>query len=453
MRLISFALACAGCGVSSATLGTIERVPQAKVSESSGPAALPRASKARPTLSIQPSGTTLDEPLGGAPCDFSRAFRGTVGQRKVSLVLRRDARAPTLLTGESHEDREGEAGTLSGKLEASAFSLSDRSGGTFRGVCDALTGNLSGTFTLGQASSLFTFSPRPADWPGLYMVSVEVSAESHNPACARVAKRDEPVALSEYEICPPRDPAKRKAFYEDAPDAGCRLRETSFRVFGLGDTRVEKKINAELSLSQGDPAGTRACKTAPQSEDHSMMIVDVRASVLVVTTFNSVDEGGIHPRNSKGPTITLDLTTGEVVPVERVISDLEKLKAPAADCVGLYEVFGGDTAPAEMPEVAPAKCGEEASGRFLWGCPEHETPMLIVTGAGVIVGQSGNPHATIALEGYGPLLPWSVLLRSGVLRQGSPIERLWKDVRPASAEAPACTSAYEGDRWRRFSVE
>jgi hypothetical protein len=450
VRLISFALVCAGCRGSPA----VEGVPDvARPAEIGGSADVPRSSTPRPTLLTQPSWTTLDEPAGRAPCDFSRAFRGTVGQRKMSLVIRRDAAAAKLLTGESHDDREGEASTLSGTLEANGFSLLDSAGGSFRGVCDELTGNLSGTFTLGQASSLFTFTPRPDDWPGLYQVLVEVDAESHNPACARVGKRDEPVALSEYETCPPRDPAKRKAFYEDVPNAGCRLRETSFRVFGLADEQVEKKLNAELSSSQGDAAQTRACKTAPQSEDHSMSIVDVRASVLVVTTFHSIDEGGIHPRNSTGPTKTLDLISGDVVRLEHAIVDVEKLKAPAADCVGLYEVFAGDAAPAEMPAVAPARCGEEASARFLWGCPDHETPTLIVTGAGVIIGQSGNPHATIALEGQGPLLPWSVLLRSGALRQGSPIERLWKGVPPAPAEAPACTSAYEGDRWRRWSVE
>mgnify|MGYP001608905116 CR=1 FL=1 len=260
------------------------------------------------------------------------------------------------------------------------------------------------------------------------------------------------MAISDHETCPPRDPARRKAFYQDEPGAGCSLRDASFRVFGLTDKQVEKKLNAELSLSAGDAAQVRACRSAPQSHDHMMEIVDIRARLLVVTTFNSIDEGGIHPRSSKGPTKTLDLTTGDLVPVEQVITDLEKLRAPAADCAGLYQVFSGDAAPAEMPEVAPVKCGED-SARFLWGCPEQPAPTLTVTGAGVIIGQSGNPHATLALDGHGPLLPWSVLLRSGALRQSSPIDRLWKDVPPAPARALACTSAYEGERWRRWSVE
>lgn len=424
-------------------------------SPSSAPATSPSADPARPKINVvvTPSWTSLDEPAGNAPCDYARAFRGKVGETRVSVVLRRDAKDPAIVTGASHYDRESDAIVLRGKIDADAFALDESPGGSFKGTCDKATGKLTGTFTLGKTSSPFTLSPRPEGWPGMYTVTVEATGESHNPQCARVGKRDEPVALSDYEVCPPLDPAKRKAFYKDAPSAGCTLHDTSLRVFGLTDKAVEKKVNAALARTSGDVTSTHACRTTPQNIYLAAEVVDARAGLLVVTTFSSRDEGGMHPMNSKDTPTTIDLTTGDVVRLEDAVADLGKLKRPAAECVGLYGVFGGDAAPTEMPDVPELKCGEDGMGHFLWGCPDNLTPTLTIVGDGIIVAQSGNPHVSVALDGYGPLVPWSVLLREGVLPSDSPIKRLWRDVTPAPTTALACTSAYEGDTWRRWSIE
>jgi hypothetical protein len=408
-------------------------------------------------VATEPNATDVDAAAPGAKCDFSRSYRGKIGETPVSLVLHVDAKDGSVVTGLSHYDREGDAISVRGKADGTTFTLDESPGGTFAGTCDPATGILTGTFTLGKAATPFTLNPRPSDWPGLYVVTKQASAESHDPACLGIAKPNEPVAVSDWGVCPPSDPKKRKEFYKDAPDLGCSIKDISFRVFGMTDKGVEKKVNATLGLTpfDGELRSINACPSTPMNAWYNEFIVRLSGGLLVTETFRSEYSGGAHPMNSNGEPTTIDLTTGEVVRLEDAVGDLGKLKGAAAKCVALYNTVGGDVTRAPVPaELPEAKCGSDGGmAVFLWGCAENPRPSLAILSEGVVIAQSGNPHVSAVMDGWGPIIPWSILLRDGVVPSESPIARLWKDAAKAGPTDLPCTSAYEGDTWRSWHVE
>lgn len=413
----------------------------------------------RIAITTQPNETDIDAAAPGAKCDFDRAYRGKIGETSVSLVLRPDPKDATIVTGLSHYDREGDGISVKGKASGATFTLEESPGGAFSGTCDAKTGVLSGSFKLGKTTSTFSLNPRPIDWPGIYQVTKNASAESHDPECAAVAKPNEAVPLGPWGACPPTNPQKRKEFYAEAPDLGCTIHDTSFRVFGMKDKNVEAKVNAKLALTpyDADIESITACTSTPMNAWYNEFIVRLGGGLLVFDSFRSEYSGGAHPMNFKNGPTTIDLTTGGEIKLEDAVTDLGKLKGAASKCVALYNhSLQGDvtTAPLDA-DVPEAKCGADGGGMavFLWGCAENPRPSLTIVPEGIVIAQSGNPHVSSVMDGWGPIIPWSVLLRDDVVPNDSPIARLWKDVKVAAASDLPCVSAYEGDTWRTWHVE
>ena len=92
--------------------------------------------------------------------------------------------------------------------------------------------------------------------------------------------------------------------------------------------------------------------------------------------------------------------------------------------------------------LPPASCADEPSlGGILWACEKdyHQAPLWSLLPEGIVIGQWGNPNVTAALDGMGPVIPWSVLLRDGALRPASPLARLWAGVAVKAAyEKASC---------------
>lgn len=460
-------LSTAACGTARPTSGDPPRVvasasASAILSASTAPtgsSSAPPPAEKHIAISTQPNDVEIDAAAPGAKCDFDRAYRGKVGETPVSLVLRRHAKDGARVTGLSHYDREGDGIAIKGKTDGASFTIDESPGGTFAGTCDAATGVLSGSFTLGKATSTFSLKPRPSDWPGIYQVTKNASAESHDPECAAVAKPDEAVPLGPWGACPPTNPQKRKEFYKDAPDLGCTIHDTSLRVFGMKDKNVEAKVNAKLAMTpyDADIKSITACTSTPMNAWYDEFIVRLGGGLLVFDSFRSEYSGGAHPMNFKSGPTTIDLTTGGEIKLEDAVTDLGKLKVAASRCVALYNgSLQGDVTSAPLDVDPPeAKCGADGGGMavFLWGCTENPRPSLTIVPEGVVIAQSGNPHVSSVMDGWGPVIPWAVLVRDGIVPAESPIARLWKDVKAAAPNDLPCGSAYEGDTWRTWRVE
>lgn len=417
-----------------------------------------------------------DEGTGPAPCDFSRPYRGLVGPTKVSWVLRPGASPGDKLEGLGHYDRPGKALTLSGTRTAEgAFVLAEKPGGTFEGRCDA-KGSLRGTFTFQGKKTPFELKPRPASWPALYQIERRASQEPNHPFCKKAAKRDEVVETSEVDdgpriLCLPTNPARKKEILGDSSYFLCSASETSYRVFGLADEAVEKRVNERLGASAFDAARSeiRKCHSTRHYSESSSLVW-AQQDLLVVASFRSDDYGGAHPLNNGGDSTAIDLRTGARVTLDQLV-DASRLRPLAEACLPLYlaasrvggneALFAAGGARQEGPQrfeikgdLAPTTCGQEASvGRFLWACDKDEIkePAWTLLPAGLVIGSWANPHVAAALDGQGPILPWSVLLRAGLLPAGSPVARLWAGVQAAEKTALPCEAAYEGERllsWR-----
>jgi hypothetical protein len=151
----------------------------------------------------------------------------------------------------------------------------------------------------------------------------------------------------------------------------------------------------------------------------------------------------------------IDLTKGRKIELADIV-DTVRLRDIAAECLPVHAAASSAGAAAEftLGSGPRATCGAEfSSARHLWACDKSDRaePNWALLPEGIVIGSWANGHANAALDGQGPVLPWDVLARAGVLKVGSPVAQLWAGVKPASADALACSSAYAGDHlltWR-----
>lgn len=393
-----------------------------------------------------------------APCDFDRSYRGLIGKTPVTIVLR-----PTgeKLSGLSHYDREGPSLAVSGvRTGAADFALTEVSGGSFQGQCDA-TGVLRGTFTVGNRTDTFELHPKPREWPGIHRVTRRTQREPNHPICRTRAVQNEAIETSldgeDYPriVCLPRNPARRRALLAEAPHLLCTVEDVGYRVFGLGNADVERRANQVLSATEYE-ATVKAIQpcTGTRSSYKTMTLVAASKDFLSVSGSSSEDFGGVHPMNGRTGSVLVDLVRGASVTLPEIV-DVPRLRDVAAACLPIYRLASGGKDVFELPErIEPTTCEADQAtmGRFLWGCDKDDwtEPAWSIVREGIVIGSFANPHVSAAMDGRGPIIPWAVLLREGLLKSDSPAKALWSGVRPAPADAPACSSAYEGDVLRRW---
>lgn len=396
------------------------------------------------------------------PCDFRRAYRGTIGKTRVSYVLGRSDKKPGVLTGWVHYDKEGPATPVSGRVaDDGSFTLEEKPGGQLRGSCDA-NGVLTGTFVLDKKSESFQLTPFASGAPGHYRVSRHLVSEPNHPACRGKVRPDQIVVLDGP--APPADDPDRwippiycmtAAFRQQlSADGGADFRciadDSGLRLFGMRDAAVEKRINRLLRGTdyERSVAATKPCSGGVSSASGTWL-TSISADALVFEHATSAFFSGATGPGLSEPSepMIVDLKTGATSKLGDTV-ELDKLAAVLSRCLPIYlRAWRVDTdAPPSTFELPPQdaliECDEDG---FLWGCEgpyNRSTPTWSLVPEGVVISRGIIPSIAHGLEGAGPIVSWAVLAREGALRDTSPLASLYRGVVKAPAEALPCTSAF-----------
>lgn len=412
-----------------------------------------------------------EAPAPAQPCDFQRAYRGTIGKTAVSYVLERSDKKPGELAGWVHYDREGPASPIRGRVAADgSFSFDEKPGGTLRGTCDK-DGVLSGTFALGASQESFRLIPGAKGAPGHFEVARRMVSEPNHPACRGKTRPDRVVVVPGAEP-PPDDPdrwvpsiycvapAMRKELALEGNDFRCLADDAGLRVFGLRDAALEKRVNRLLAGDDYERAvaGMRPCSGGVSFLSRTTL-VSLTADTLVVSrsagTFYN-DATTARASEPGEPTI-IDLATGRTSNLGDAV-DLDKLAAVLANCLPIYDrawhtdTDGSDPSFELPPREAIASCGDDDG--FLWGCNgplNGSKPAWDLVPEGLVISRGIIPSIAHGLEGAGPVLSWAVLAREGALTPRSPFAALSRGVPPAPPDALPCTSAVTFSRRLEWS--
>lgn len=422
---------------------------------------------ATPTRAAAPAryrvrATPTDEPSAAAqPCDYRRAFRGTIGKTAVSYVLDRSEQQPNEIVGWVHYDKEGPATKVLGRLASDgSFTLDEQPGGQLRGTCDA-SGVLSGSFVLGKRTESFRFLPGLTGAPGHYQVSRRLVSEPNHPACRGLVRPGQ-ITQADTPEPPPDDPDRwvppiycmTASFRQQLSKGGgadfrCYAEDDGLRIFGLRDSVVEKRIN---ELLKGDDyerslAATKPCGGGVSSSSGTTLRA-LSGDVLVFQRWTStVFSGAMTAGESEpsSPTI-VELRTGAPSSFAAAV-ELDKLAAVLGRCLPIYERawrVKTSTPPSsfELPAADQfTSCDDEG---FLWGCDSpygRAAPTWELVPEGIVISRGIIPSVSRGLEGAGPILTWPVLARDGVLRDGSPLASFYNGVTKAPPDALPCVSA------------
>lgn len=371
-------------------------------------------------VTSRPAPDDLDREFSPADCDFARGYRGALGAERFSVVLER---AGARLSGRLHfDDDDGPGVALDGELRDGAFFRLRGSTDAGRGVSlegQCLDGGRLRALMKRSSraeSTAVELSPLPRSWPGLYY------------AHRRTEKK--------------RDGLE------------CSAEDTSLRVFGL-DSSVQARVNELLGAAHFE-----AWKEEVKTCQEPLMFVGGMGIVAATSEFLSVERSGTasglgaHPDTEFFEALTVDLTTGNVVKLEDVVTDVAALRDLAGECLGLYLQIPAGAESFTPGETRAYRCEDDAAatGRYLWGCPGYaDTALWALTEDGILIGSHDNISANRVDDGNGPIIPYSVLERAGLLNHRSPAAHVWADVRAASEDDPACSSALEGGSLRLWS--
>lgn len=396
--------------------------------------------------------TPRDDDARKAPCDFHRAYRGTIGKTVVSYVLDRSPKDPAQIVGLVHYDDTSKAAPVAGRVEADgSFTLTEKPGGDLRGRCDD-SGTLVGTFVLAGKSSPFRLRPGLAGAPGLFSVSRRDAKDPNHPACRGKTKPREVVVIPGPEP-PPEDPdrfvpsiycmtpAFRKELAADGTDFRCRGDFGGTHLFGMTDTALELRLNTILDAD----GPKRAFAQLNPCAGGSYVIVGtsikaISADTAVVTRSETVSAAEAMHSYPDVKRTFLDLHSGTESSLADAV-DLDKLRATVARCLPVYDAAWKSKGPSF--EVAADLGPRECSGQedILWGCEKDDRPDWTVVSEGLVVAHRVGSPIGHGLEGTGPIIGWDVLLREKVIRPGSPLASFAAGVQPAKPEAPVCSAA------------
>ncbi|MFO0551542.1 MAG: hypothetical protein U0271_24355 [Polyangiaceae bacterium] len=457
----SLAFALVGCsgapretGHATASASAPPRV-SASASASAAPVSLPK-SQSTFVAHSRPAIHDLEPQLPPQPCDFARSYRGKLGERGLTILLSNGASG---LSGWLHFDEEGPATAITGTVKDGAFELTAGKLLALTGKCDE-RGALVGAARAGKSKANvdITLSPLPPEWPGLYWVARDLRVLPNHPDCKKAAQRDRIIEIqvgpNDYDtaICLPSDPKIRKELLADATDFGCTASDTGYRVFGLADSQIEARVNTHLKGGYYDETVKEI--SVCNGKRHSwvgMSLVYASRELLVTSGFASEDFGGAHPMNGGMGAQSIDLSTGEPVRLDEVITDSAALRDLTGECLGVYFQVPGDEQAFEPELGVVRRCEDDGLPAYLWGCDGDAAaePVWALLPDGVQIGSYGNPHVSAVLDGQGPILPFAVLAREGLLRRDSRPAHLWANVTPAAADELPCSSALEGEtvRW------
>ncbi len=329
---------------------------------------------------------------------FPAGFRGTIFGLP---VLARLAHQGDAVRGRYFYETIGVDIALKGTLAADG-SLRRAEGpeanpsGQFAGTCDPPTGTLSGTWTSPSGKSApFTLSPIAPTYPPI-------------------------VATKHWRI----------------KTAKLDFKETKLELFGLPTLEAERAMmgGAGLDPSPGPWFFTKDffSEDGGSGEFGEAITRTDRELVTVARGGSSYMTGAAHPNNGLGEDwVTYDLRTGQAVRTRDVFArDPTALVVACAASRG--DPFGGT---------------EPDDAKNTWSGALH-TSTFTLEPTGIEFYAVGFPHAWGNLDGSGPVLSYSVLLRDGYLRSDSPVARAWDGVVVAPAGAKACPPERASAWWR-----
>jgi hypothetical protein len=361
---------------------------------------------------------TIDTDGPSAPCDFSRYYRGRIGDAPCSLAL---SRTGSKLRGFMAYDAGFGQLDVVGKVESDhKLTLTETKGGraiaTLTGRCDSTTGAITGSWSGGGATKTVVLKPREAD--GV-------------PLIQHVRRFGE---------------AK-----QDAPS--CNWNVLSPAVFGLRDHGRTARINQLLRVrfAGGDEADMeRQVKQCdPGTSRHVLGWYSVEANghgLLSVLTNGYVYFGpAAHGWfNAAADAISIDVPTGRKLALTDVVKSSKALRPLVHSCMTLVvkAVEEGDAwwHERDIQGVPTDKLGEPAVETDPSFDPTSlREPSFVVLPDGIAVLIRNQPTVSAALELQGPVLRWGALLRAGVLNPRSPVRRLWAKTKSLPSAEPTCT--------------
>lgn len=370
-------------------------------------------------VTFTPRASSMNGPEVQTPCDFTRLYRGGIGAladvssgmgRTLSAMLNK---APSgAITGEVHEDRAGGAIRIeSGSArDDGTFLLKLVGGDRITGSCSE-AGILTGTYTSKGKSQPVTLFPRPESWPPLY--SIERN------------KKVKTCAVSD----------------EGARFFGAKLRPAIDRALDGGQFQAHVR---EVGLCTGTMMHESHTRVAFAGDD-----------IITLQYHETSDYGGAHPVHSVGSGRTIDLRTGRIVHLADVVTRIDALEQYMPSCLRDYVSIDEEAGEVSVAFEASDVTCDYPFDTYLWRCDKQvkqAVPSWALVEGGIAILAQGHAHVEAFRDGNGPIISWAALKRDKLVKTKSPVARLWKDVAPATADAPACTSGYRTGSLVRWSV-
>ncbi len=428
--LFGAALACVGCSAPGAQPPPTAGKPAASVALATASTPLPVLGSAAPTGSDTSDATgeaegptdlmagAIDRKVTTGPCDFARPYRGTVGDSALSLAL---VRKGSQVSGALRYDSGSGELELSGTIEAGELSLqelvSGKTVGTIAARCATTTGILTGTWSREKTVKPLTLKPLPA---------------GGTPIAQQVRR----TGLTE--------------------ESRCALNVAWPAVFGLHDGARTTRINAALKLdfTGVDDAqierDVRACPKdagimalgyyAIEANDNGLLSVAMDGYLNIAPSVHG--DSNAATRN-----VSIDVPSGKVLALADIVTSARALRPLVTSCMELTsDAIGSGSAwwwEREIHGVPSDKNGDDAAeGSRDFDPKSLRQPAFLVLPDGLAVLIRPQPTVSSFATSRGPVIQWGALMRAGVLRDSSPISRLWSGVKSLPAEAPACVRVF-----------
>jgi hypothetical protein len=386
-----------------------------------------------------------ERPANG--CDFLRPYRGRIGaETRLTIRPQTAGKGPggQRLTGWLRYDGGSASIELDGVLRPDgSFSLQEKGAGALEGVCSAADGVLRGTYKLKGKSLPFELQGRDPGEAALHQSEVqELGFMPSSPACAGQPRRKTPFFFSNDQgphLCFP-EAKDRKLSYpsteegHEVPTGVCSLRVTSLQVFGLASPEIERAVNGLLG-PEGRPWWSPELRRTVKTCAYNAL-GELRGGGGYRLTFNEqgalglVQRGGYfqHQSTTFSPeSLVIDLAAGRRVELGELVTSEGALLQEVRGCLPLY-----------FKAFPPFSRPEDPLDFFSWS-PGGKPLWTLVPGGIALLARYGTRMES-ALEGSGVVLSFEGLLRAGVLKEASPLRRLWQGLAPAPQGVPTCTS-------------